>query len=280
MTGALWWSGTVRIPGKATGVIGMLPTAAGSDSRRWIARSVEVLRSHGCTRILGPIERSCWGQFGEGIELTADSFPTLSQEPTIVADRLADWRASGFRTWRTWRTWQLPSDFPQDRRLDRVKRELGAREIEIRQWTAGDREELKPGILRLLHGWEGREPMMVHPPMGWARRWLGNRMADFEPMLCYGAWQHERLVGVIGAELLHTHERGAVIQGLILDANIPVPGLGSLLLSGVARQAQDLNLPTLYWRQVPDGTSLAATLQRLGTPIRRFSVMRWKETKP
>jgi hypothetical protein len=164
--------------------------------------------------------------------------------------------------------------------LDSVQRELAAKDIELRQWTAGDREELKPGILRLLHGWEGREPMLVRPPMGWARRWLGTRMADFEPMLCYGAWQGERLIGVIGTELRHTHDRAAVIQGLILDADVPIPGLGRLLLSGVVRQAEELHIPTLLWRQVPDGTSLSATLQRVGTPIRKFSVMRWKEPKP
>lgn len=271
MSLALWWTGTVRLPNEQVGVIGPLALPPGEASIAALSRGKNLLRSRGCSVAMGPIERTCWGTVGETADLEQGISALLDDNPTFSYHG-PSWKQAGFTPWRTWTTWRLATADWKDRRLDSVRRLLPSLGLEIRAWQAADRETLKPGILRLVHTWQDQEPLAVALPVALARRILGQRLAELEPLLCYAVWRQQQLVGTVGTRLLLHPERIGVIEGVLVDAQLTTPGIAGLLLDGVMQQAASLGVSQVIVRRVADASPLGHRLRRIATPLQRHTV--------
>jgi GNAT superfamily N-acetyltransferase len=117
---ALWWSDVPTVSGQTLGTLGAYHATGGESSKRLLAEAETILREHGCTMAVGPMDGNTWRHYR--FVTDAGTLPPFFLEPHNPMEWPTYFQNSGWESLATYSSSRLALEQPTADRSRLLKR--------------------------------------------------------------------------------------------------------------------------------------------------------------
>lgn len=241
---SLWWQHVPQMEQECLGVIGHYAASNDVAAQTLLAHALSVLRSHGCTRAVGPMDGNTWRRYR--FVTAPGSEPPFALEPENPPTYPLQWSAAGFAPLAEYSS-ALTSDLAQpDARIPRTLTRLHQEGVHLRMFDPSRFQEELLAIYTVSAQSFTRN--FLYTPLAEADflQQYCKLKAYIKPELTWMAEVDHQPVGyAFGLPDLAQAQRGVPVNTVIVKTVAVLParryaGLGAVLVAQVQNSAHQL----------------------------------------